>query len=269
MKKNTTSTFNHTGNYICECGKEFTNSQAYNGHKSMCIMHRHYTNREDYNTQLSQEASLKRVTNINKTKRLKAEQRLDQGVSEKHKCEHCGKIMTERFGSGRFCCRSCANARKLSEKSKKQISEKVKNNPKCIECLKRGYNNSPVVMSKGEINLRKRLKQNFPEANFTNGVIKKYKGISLSPDIWSKKLKIIIEYDGIWHFKDIHGQLKDKQYKDRLLVQFALENDYRLIRIDENYKWSYDDIVNLIFNCNSKIILLGDRYDYLLDLVIK
>ena len=31
--------FNHQGNYKCECGKEFTNSQAFNGHKSHCKIH--------------------------------------------------------------------------------------------------------------------------------------------------------------------------------------------------------------------------------------
>lgn len=28
--------FNHIGNYVCECGKTFNSSQSFNGHKSNC-----------------------------------------------------------------------------------------------------------------------------------------------------------------------------------------------------------------------------------------
>lgn len=32
-------TFNHSGKYVCKCGKEFDSSQAFNGHKSGCRIH--------------------------------------------------------------------------------------------------------------------------------------------------------------------------------------------------------------------------------------
>lgn len=40
-------------------------------------------------------------------------------------CEKCGKIVEdfEKFGSGRFCSRSCANGHKHSEKTKQNISK--------------------------------------------------------------------------------------------------------------------------------------------------
>lgn len=37
-------------------------------------------------------------------------------------CEKCGKLVTEKYGSGRFCSRACANSRNLTEEQKKHIS---------------------------------------------------------------------------------------------------------------------------------------------------
>lgn len=43
-----------------------------------------------------------------------------------YKCEKCGKEVTEKYGSGRFCSRQCANSRTFSEESraKKSIANK-------------------------------------------------------------------------------------------------------------------------------------------------
>lgn len=43
-------------------------------------------------------------------------------------CEKCGKEVFDKFGSGRFCSRECANSRSHSEETKKKISDSVKNN---------------------------------------------------------------------------------------------------------------------------------------------
>lgn len=40
-----------------------------------------------------------------------------------YKCERCGKLVIEKYGSGRFCSRSCANSRIHTEEQKKHISE--------------------------------------------------------------------------------------------------------------------------------------------------
>lgn len=42
-----------------------------------------------------------------------------------YKCEKCGKLVTEKYGSGRFCSRSCANGRIHTEEQKKHISEGI------------------------------------------------------------------------------------------------------------------------------------------------
>lgn len=49
-----------------------------------------------------------------------------------YKCERCGKEVFERFGSGRFCSKACANSRTHSEETKKKISESVRKNPRGI-----------------------------------------------------------------------------------------------------------------------------------------
>lgn len=36
-------------------------------------------------------------------------------------CENCGKLVTEKYGSGRFCSRACANTRKHSDETKQKI----------------------------------------------------------------------------------------------------------------------------------------------------
>ena len=44
-------------------------------------------------------------------------------------CERCGKEHDGSFGSGRFCCRACANARVQSEAANRARSEKRKGKP--------------------------------------------------------------------------------------------------------------------------------------------
>lgn len=44
------------------------------------------------------------------------------------KCETCNEVHNGFFGTGRFCSKSCASSRKLSNATKKQISKKLKNN---------------------------------------------------------------------------------------------------------------------------------------------
>lgn len=62
----------------------------------------------------------------------------------KYICEKCGKETFEKYGSGRFCSRNCANSRTFSEESNKKRSESNKqaylSNPslreKCSERMK-------------------------------------------------------------------------------------------------------------------------------------
>lgn len=117
---------NHFGNYVCECGKEFLDSQSFNGHKASCKIHMQAKYGEDFDFDtLNVTRKIKSDESRSANAILRKEKELDQWLSEKHSCEHCGKIMTEKFGTGRFCCRTCANTRKHSEETKKKISDSM------------------------------------------------------------------------------------------------------------------------------------------------
>ena len=114
--------------YVCVCGREFDNPQVFNSHKGNCKIHliQKYGSYENYlevHNKNHDNAGIKR----SQTRRNKKEKSLNDWISEKHTCENCGKVMTEKYSSGRFCCRSCANTRKHSEETKSKLSSATKN----------------------------------------------------------------------------------------------------------------------------------------------
>ena len=116
--------------YICECGKVFNNPQSFNGHKSLCKEHYlyKYGNLDRYNTNRDtfiRNANKGSKQNSVKCRNKKAET-LTIWLEGQHKCESCGKTMTEFYGSGRFCCQSCANSKSHSKETKKKISESIR-----------------------------------------------------------------------------------------------------------------------------------------------
>ena len=117
-----------------------------------------------------------------------------------------------------------------------------------------------IFSSKNERLIVEHFKQAFPEDEWTSGGNIKYEGTRLSRDMFSKKLKVCFEYDGDWHFIDIKGQLKDKQHKDVMLEKWCLENDYRLIRIDEKKFLNCKQIEKLIYEKTDQVIKIGNRY---------
>lgn len=118
--------------YTCLCGKTFTTSQSFNGHKTHCKIHQlnKYGTLDIYNKG-------RKLSGVNSGKSLHKNSVhnkkliLNKWVSEQHRCERCGKIMTEYYGSGRFCSRACANSRNHSEETKDKISKTLikTNNP--------------------------------------------------------------------------------------------------------------------------------------------
>lgn len=132
--------------YECVCGKTFTNPQSFNGHKSKCKLHQERKCGSLDLFYANQKAVFNKIT---KTSREKAEkqkqQKLSQWVSEQHTCEKCGKVMTEKFASGRFCSRSCANSRNFSQEAikKKSAANLIHEIKYCSVCGKKlQYNNS-------------------------------------------------------------------------------------------------------------------------------
>lgn len=191
-----------------------------------------------------------------------------------HKCgvNFCIKERERKFPLKEkyFCCRSCANSRKNSgpqtEESKKRVSEKSKEWWKDSDYSKKVLNNNKRFSSKGEVDLRNFFIQTCPEDEWTSGgPISLEEYYVTARDLYSKKLMVCIEYDGIWHFEDIHGQLKLKQKKDNLLERWCIKNNYRLIRIDEDlYKqnpsyWKHL-ILDEAYNGTKQIVKFGYKY---------
>lgn len=113
--------------YICECGKEFENAQSFNGHKSHCKIHlaTKYDNVDELILFRNKQCTAHNAT----TNKLRSSNRLAIWIAEKHVCERCGKVMTEKFGSGRFCCRACANGREqTSDQNKKRSATLLEHN---------------------------------------------------------------------------------------------------------------------------------------------
>ena len=114
--------------YTCECGREFEKKQSFNAHCRHCKIH---LGEERYNKNLEIQKEKQKLAlkgnKIAKNKRDKDnEEKLAKWISEQHTCEYCGKIMTEFYGSGRFCCRSCSNAWVSNNRPEEAVQ-------KCIE----------------------------------------------------------------------------------------------------------------------------------------
>ena len=261
-----------TKEYKCVCGNIFNSQKALSGHKANCkeyYLHRD-GNLDNYYSKLKNYNSY-----INSIIQPKKEE-IEQWRKEEHRCEHCGKIMTEFYGSGRFCSQSCANSHDFSEDTKKALSIKLsnyaKNNPKgwaskeWLAAHPEFINRHRKIHSKRELEIVDLLQSNFPEDNWKQGPIidrPLYETI-INPDLYSDKLQIIIEYDGIWHFKDIHNQLERKQEYDRLTLYWCQKYDYRLIRIDYELNLTDEEIIDIIYNSDENLELCNsNKYNYL------
>ena len=168
-----------------------------------------------------------------------------------------------------FCCISCANSKPHSEETKDKMrfsnsiaSKLLWQDPEYI--AKRNIGNSPRFTSKAEVLIREHFINNFDDEWTFGGVIR-YNELGISRDLFSKKLKTCFEYDGVWHFKDIHGQLQRKQEKDKALEDWCNANNWRLIRMSESFHLEHKNdfvyiIEDAIYNKQDQIIKFGKEY---------
>lgn len=49
------------------------------------------------------------------------QEKLKEWVSEQHHCKRCGKVMTEKYGSGTYCCKTCAATHSHTEETKELL----------------------------------------------------------------------------------------------------------------------------------------------------
>ncbi len=101
-------TFQHSGHYVCECGREFDKAQSYNAHLSHCRVHlgderyeNQYRNRQIKGYKIANDQRHAEYVERELKEKLEWE-------STDHFCETCGKKLTEKYASGRFCCLECA-----------------------------------------------------------------------------------------------------------------------------------------------------------------
>jgi len=189
-------------------------------------------------------------------------------IEENVKCskEGCNSSIKIKYREGKkrnkyFCSKSCASSR---GSTKKYFTKEVRK--KLSESSKRAweegkYNNkNNRFNSKNELAIVKHFKENYPQYEWKSGGRLDYNGIGISRDLYSNILKVCFEYDGIWHFVDIKGQLKNKQLKDKALEDWCKENKYRLIRISEEEYKNFQQVEELIFENCKPIVKIGKGY---------
>ena len=117
--------------FKCSCGRVFQNSQSFNGHKSHCKAHHlaKYGNTDKW--ELNKKLTIEHAKKANKQHKanvlVEKASKEASWIAEQHTCERCGKVMTEKFGSGRFCSRACANSRERSDEIKSKIRKTLQN----------------------------------------------------------------------------------------------------------------------------------------------
>jgi len=172
-------------------------------------------------------------------------------------CIACSAIIEYKKKRNNFCSKNCSatvnntgriHSQKTKEKIRKTTSKSIIEKWKDPEYAKKSFVSAGKrrFTSKGELEVRNYFINKFPEHEWTFGVFFNVgSGRISSVDLYSKKLKICIEYDGIWHFKDINGQLKKKQLKDDMLNKWCQDNGYRMLRISEEF-YKKDKSLSLI-----------------------
>lgn len=116
--------------YTCICGKTFVTPASFNGHKQGCKIHitnkygsieAYYANKNRNSKAISE--------SLKKRHAEKRQEKQDAWVQEQHTCKRCGVIMTEKYASGTYCSKSCANARSHSQQTRDKLSKTMKQIP--------------------------------------------------------------------------------------------------------------------------------------------
>lgn len=133
------------GYYKCECGKEFTNPQSFNGHKCHCEVFQikkwgSLDKKKERDKKFKDSAAKASAVKHLESETRKNNELVDWILSEP-KCECCGRVMTEKFRSGRFCSIGCANKRNHSDETKSKIRLSLKGSKRNTEQLRKRREN--------------------------------------------------------------------------------------------------------------------------------
>jgi len=245
--------------YSCEeCNLEFQTFQAKANHHRWQHLKYAYKN-----------AEIKNNTSIKFS--LANDRRFGSFIEEDVICskELCTNIIHVKYRESKkkakyFCSIKCRNAHIHSVESKEKCSKAVakawKDGKYDTDSFNEKQSTNRKFSSKIERSITKYFKDTYPAYGWKSGGQLIFQNVRISRDLYSDILKICFEYDGVWHFKDINGQLKEKRQKDTILENWCIENNYRLIRIDENDFKDFKQIEQLFFENTNPIIKIGNRY---------
>src|SRR5258708_7205594 len=124
-----------------------------------------------------------------------------------------GEYISTEKKNLKFLCNNCKNCD--SSKDEKRISEYLLNNNIKFETPYKGFKNCKNIRI-------------------------------LSFDFYISKLNILIEYDGILHYKDKFNkpiEFKKTKKNDKIKTKYCKDNDIKLIRIPY---WNFDNIENIL-----------------------
>lgn len=153
-----------------------------------------------------------------------------------------------------FCSQKCSHIRIHTEETKEKIRIGVKKwlneNPENVLKYMKNIERKKIFSSKGEKELLKIIRKAYKNIKWqSGGRFKLATGIYKPLDMYSRELKVIIEYDGIYHFKNIYGNLEKVKERDLLLEQWSKNENWTLIRINEKtFKQEKEKSLNMIFN---------------------
>lgn len=209
------------------------------------------------------------TSNFSEGARKGNDKRYGEWIEIKVKCskENCQNTFNVKYRSKigpkekYFCSRSCANSRGArTDDFKNAVSSKVKDSWKNGVYDNIVYTTNKRFSSKKEREIVSFFKNTFPSDEWKSGGSLRVEDQLISRDLYSDKLKVCFEYDGIWHFKDINGQLSTKKTKDALLEKWCVKNGYRLIRLEDGFFTSFEDLTDVVYNTNHSLLKIGKSY---------
>ena len=149
-----------------------------------------------------------------------------------YKCEKCGKEVTQKFGSGRFCSKSCANSRIRTQEVKDKISKSVKSHIDYVS----DSNGNLITKHKADILLEKQKRKE--ERLYNRGQIARDIDLKNSP---------YNEFDTVYlksgSDKDCYYLIKHDD--NNKIIKRAIVPVYRyIVEYNLKRKLSYNEIVH-------------------------
>lgn len=162
-----------------------------------------------------------------------------------------------------YCSIPCANTRKHTIKSKQKTSASVKTAWENGKFDNVNHSN-PSRSSKAEREIAQFFKNRYGAKKVLRQRVKEYYGIRRAVDLLLPEFNAVIEYDGIFHFKEIYANTFDRiKEKDDKQNKYCKNNGIKLIRVkytvyEKNKQSTLNKIIDLLENHKPDVYLLYD-----------